>query len=234
MTLAFALAMLGAAPQVQAGGSGRDASNGGAAAVSLSTRHAVAHAGPADAAAPTTVEGALQAGDLAAARDLAAAATEAEPSADNHLQQAKVLEQSGEYTAAADAYQAGLDALPADATERRAAVKSDHERVQTLARGTVSDEPESTHRAELDERWSPPPPKPTKKKTKRKAPPAVPVDTRDDRIVNKWYFWVTIGAIVASGAAVTAIAIRASRQEQPDALGLQRAPSTQGPAMIRF
>ena len=39
-----------------------------------------------------------------------------------------------------------------------------------------------------------------------------------ERIVKKWYFWVTILAIAASGAAITGIAIKAANDERKDSL----------------
>jgi len=217
---ALAVVTVGVAPAATASGRG--------GAVSLSSR--IAESAP--SSEPATVEEALAAGDLESARALATAAREADPSAANWRTEAEVLEASGEYGGAAAAYQGHLDALPADATAARDAALADRARVSAQSRGTQAGEPESTHRADLDSRWAPPPPKPKKKKKASTPPP--PVDVPDDRVIDKWYFWVTIGAIAASAAAVTGIAITASRQDKSDALGLSRAPSPMGPTMLRF
>lgn len=181
-------------------------------------------------AEPASIDVALEAGDLDAAEQLAAEAREADPSAANWQREGEVLEQSGEYQRAAEAYReakkaAGEDVEATDAADEGLA------RVLAAARGTVADEPASTHREELDERWAPkPPPKPEPK------PEPPPVQSPpSDRIVNKWYFWVTVGAIVASAAAVTTIAIRASRDDQPDALdSLSLDPGRRGLGVLRF
>ena len=178
-----------------------------------------------------SVAAALERGDLTSARELAAAQREADPSAANWRTEAEVLERAGDYGGAIAAYQAHLAALPGDDEAAKGIAKADIARVKDLQRGTTGGEPESTHRQELDKAWAPKKTKP-KKKPKKKVVVA-PVDEPDDRVIDKWYFWVTLGAIVASAAAVTGIAIRASRQGQPDALGLQRAPTT-GPTMLRF
>jgi hypothetical protein len=123
--------------------------------------------------------------------------------------------------------------LPSDDAAAREAARGDLQRVRDASRGRVADEPASTHRKELDEQWAPP-----KQEKKTKPKPKVAVEpTRDpkDRIVRKWYFWVTIVAIVASAAAVTGIAIKASRDERKDALSLGRNQGgMQGPALFRF
>jgi hypothetical protein len=41
-----------------------------------------------------------------------------------------------------------------------------------------------------------------------------PAPVKHERIIKKWYFWVTVIAIAASGAAITAIAVDAARDEQ--------------------
>ncbi len=40
----------------------------------------------------------------------------------------------------------------------------------------------------------------------------------------KWYFWVTILAIAASGAAITGIAVKAANDERPDSLDNSAGP----------
>lgn len=246
--VAFAVALLGVTPVASAtndAGGGATA-EGGTAALSLSTRStepAATDTTDTDAAdpAPTgeateqatgqTVADALAEGELATARTLAVEQRRAAPTAANWGVEAEAFEASGDNAAALAAYRGQLDALPQDADAERSAVQDNIARVLAASRGTVVDEPDSTHREALDARWAPPSKGPAKKKTVAPAP--TPSELPDDRVVNKWYFWVTLGAIAASAAAVTAIAIRASRQEQPDALGLSRAP-TRGPTMLRF
>lgn len=180
-------------------------------------------------AEPTTVDEALEAGDLTSARQLATEAREADPTAANWQREGEVLEASGEYREAAEAYRGAMEEAGEDA-EAVTAAEDGLARVGAAARGTVADEPESTHREELDEHWFPKPePEPTP--TPEPAPVDVPVP---ERIVTKWYFWVTVGAIAASAAAVTAIAIRAARDDQDDALALTPAPPPRGLGVIRF
>lgn len=182
--------------------------------------------------APTTVDGALEAGDLDAAQELATEARKADPSAATWQREGEVLESSGEYGKAGKAYRAAAKAAEeSEDAEALAAAEDGLTRVKAASRGTVADEPESTHREQLDERWAPPapPPKPEPK------PEPVPIEDKSDRIVTKWYFWVTVGAIAASAAAVTAIAIRAAREDQPDALdSLVPAPPARGVGVLRF
>lgn len=184
-------------------------------------------AGPAEA---TTVDEAMEAGDLGRAQQLATEAREAEPSAATWQREGEVLEASGEYGRAADAYREAKAAAGDDADAAQAA-DDGLARVLAASRGTVEDEPESTHRDELDPRWAPklePKPEPTPQPTPTELP-------KPDRIVTKWYFWVTVGAIAASAAAVTAIAIRAARDDQDDALEmLTPAPPPRGLGVIRF
>ena len=180
-----------------------------------------------------TVGAALEEGDLTTASELAREAREKDPTAENWHREGKILEDLGDYDGAKAAYQGELQALPKDASGPRRAVQEDLARVDRASRGTVPDEPESQHRTELDKQWagSAPPPRKAKKQAKPDAPGAKP----RDRIVKKWYFWVTIAAIVASAAAVTGIAIKAARDERRDALDRQRAPGGFAlPTVIRF
>ncbi|MCH9687435.1 MAG: hypothetical protein K0V04_38730 [Deltaproteobacteria bacterium] len=182
-------------------------------------------------AEPATVDAAVEAGDLSSARTLATQAREAEPTAATWQREGEVLEQSGEYRDAAKSYRQAKKAAGEDA-DALAAAEAGLSRVGEASRGIVDDEPESTHREQLDEVWDPPPPP-------RKADPTPPVEPVDapprERIVKKWYFWVTVGAIAASAAAVTAIAIRAARDDQPDALdSLSRRPASRGLGVLRF
>jgi hypothetical protein len=184
-------------------------------------------------AKPTTVEAALEAGDLSTAAELARAQREANPSPETWRTEARVLERAGDYEGAAKAY-AGLEqALPAGAKEARALARQDRERIDARMRGTVADEPPSTHRDELDDERAGA--KAAKKKAAKKPDVAPPRSAAGrDRIITKWYFWVTIGAIVASAAAVTGIAIKAARDDEPDALGLSLEPRPMGPTILRF
>ncbi len=187
---------------------------------------------PSDVAGPQTVQEAAEAGDLSAAVELAREARKADPTPANWHAEAKALEDAGRYAEAAATYQSELDALPADAEAQRAEAKAARQRTDTLARGTVSGEPASTHREELDAKRQPKAGTTSPRKSRRAVEPPPP--RRDgDRIVTKWYFWVTVGAIVASAAAVTGIAIKAARDDEPDALGLQPRPSM-GPTLLRF
>lgn len=188
-------------------------------------------AAPAPAAAsPTTIDGALEAGDLTTAKALAREARLADPSAATWQREGEVLEQAGDHREAAKAYHAAKRAAGDDATAT-AAADAGLARVKASARGTIADEPKSTHRAELDPRWEPPAPK---QATPPPEPPLEP-EPEPDRIVTKWYFWVTVGAIAASAAAVTAIAIKAARDDQPDALdALAPAPASRGFGALRF
>lgn len=185
-------------------------------------------------AEPTTLDAALEAGDLTAAKALAREARLAAPSAATWQREGEVLEQAGDYREAAKAYHAAKRAAGEDETAA-AAADAGLARVKASARGTIPDEPKSTHRAELDPRWEPPAPK---KVAPPPEPPPEPVD-EPDRIVTKWYFWVTVGAIAASAAAVTAIAIKAARDDQPDALdasagALAPAPASRSFGALRF
>lgn len=186
---------------------------------------------PAPAPAPTTIDGALEAGDLTHAKALAREARLAEPSAATWQREGEVLEQAGDYREAGKAYHAAKRAAGDDATAV-AAADAGLARVKATARGTIADEPKSTHRAELDPRWEPPAPK-------KVTPPELPPEPvpEPERIVTKWYFWVTVGAIAASAAAVTAIAIKAARDDQPDSLdasALAPAPAARGFGALRF
>lgn len=185
---------------------------------------------PPPAAEPASIDAALEAGDLTTAKALARQARLAEPTAATWQREGEVLEQAGDYREAAQAYRAAKRTSGEDAAAA-AAADAGLARVKASARGTVVDEPKSTHREQLDPRWEPPAPKKT---TPPPEPPPEPVD-EPDRIVTKWYFWVTVGAIAASAAAVTAIAIKAARDDQPDALdALAPAPASHGFGTLRF
>jgi hypothetical protein len=188
-----------------------------------------APAGAEPKSAEEPVDAAMEQGDLSEAAEQATEARRKDPSAANWRREAEILEQKGDYEGAARAYKGELDALPAgDAGRDRAA--SDLQRVNEQARGRVKTEPASTHREELDATWG----APKKKATVTKRPSAPADKPAEDRIVRKWYFWVTVAAIVASAAAVTGIAIKAARDERRDSLDQVRRPSITAPAILRF
>jgi hypothetical protein len=196
------------------------------------TREPTPDASPPGGESPTSIDAALEAGDLSTAASLAEAQRKADPSAENWRTEAQIAERRGDLKTAEAGYRGLLDALPNDATKAREQAAADLNRVQSQARGTVAGEPKSTHREALDEKWSQGAKPSPKKKSRAVLPP--PSRRSDDRIVTKWYFWVTVGAIVASAAAVTGIAIRAARDDEPDALGLSPAPGPIGPSILRF
>lgn len=188
---------------------------------------------PESPASPESIDAALETGSLDVAQELASEARDAEPSAATWQREGEVLEQSGEYARAARAYREAKQAAGKAAGEdvdASTAAEDGLVRVHAASRGTVADEPVSTHRSELDKRWAP--------KSKPKPVPEVEplLDVPPpERIVTKWYFWVTISALVASAAAVTVIAIKAARDDQPDALeALTPGPAPRGFGVLRF
>jgi len=211
-------------------------------AASMLTAIAPAHASPwaapasvsqpsasSEPASPASIDAALETGSLDVAQELATEARNAEPSAATWQREGEVLEQSGEYARAARAYREAKKAAGED-VEASTAAEDGLARVHAASRGTVADEPVSTHRGELDKRWAPKPkPKPVPEA-------GLPLDVPPPgRIVTKWYFWVTISALVASAAAVTVIAIKAARDDQPDALeALTPGPAPRGFGVLRF
>ena len=170
--------------------------------------------------------------DLGIALEQARMQREANPTPENWRREAQVLEEMGQYESAARAYEGELAALPEgdEAAARRKEARADLERVQQAARGTADGDPPSQHREQLDERWEP---KPAPKQAVPRPEPR-PAPPSDERIVRKWYFWVTIAAIAASAAAVTGIAVKASRDRRRDALDLTRDPGTMPPPLFRF
>lgn len=168
--------------------------------------------------------------DLEQARADARERASASPTAANHRAEAQLAEEAGDRAAAVAAYERELAALP-DGDPARTQAKADLARVRAAMRGRVADEPTSTHRAELDRRWAP-----AKQAGPAPVRPAGPADApaKDDRIVKKWYFWVTIAAIAVSAAAVTGIAIKASRADRPDALDRMAPAPGMLPGGIRF
>lgn len=167
--------------------------------------------------------------DLTAEREAAAARRTADPSPANWRAEGQLAERAGDWGGASDAYEQALSRMdPQD--PMRAAVQEDLARVHERERGVVADEGKSTHRDELDRTWKQPEPTKTTRAPTQQLPAQAP---KDDRIVKKWYFWVTIGAIVASAAAVTGIAIKAARDDKPDALD-RRAVFGIGTGALRF
>ena len=168
--------------------------------------------GMAAPAQPATVAEALEAGDLTGAREMAVADRTASPGDPEAWRaEAEVHEAAGDFAAAIEARQGQLAALPADSQDR-APIEQRILQLREQSRGTVADEPPSSHREELDARRSPPKP------AVKPAPAPAPAEPPKDRIVKKWYFWVTMAAIVASAAAITGIAIKAATSERSDDL----------------
>lgn len=180
------------------------------------------------------VHAALDAGDLSTARELALARSEADPSADNFVLEAQVWLALGDYDNAALAYAKALDALPEDASNERETITEALASIEASARGTKADEPESTHRERLDseraERLAALNPKPP--------PPPEVVDTpKREPIIKKWYFWVTLGAIVASAGAIVGIATTSAiddGNQDADQNAAARRPIPVGGVMFRF
>lgn len=191
------------------------------------------------AAAPTAGKGEAgndEAGDLSADVEAATEARKADPSAEHWRAEAQARERLGDFVGAQEAYRGELGTLPEDAIDARRRSEADWERMREQARGKVADEPASTHRAEFDRRWAPPVPAEQLKPAPRpKADPVID-EPKDERIVTKWYFWVTVAAIAASAGAVTGIAIKAARDERSDALDASALGPARmlGPTSIRF
>lgn len=147
--------------------------------------------------------------DLSAARAEAEAARKQAPSAATWAREAAVCEQLGDLACAREG-RTQQRALAAAGTPERAEAEAKLKALDDLSRGTVGDEPASTRRAENDRRGKPlvtVAPTPTTDKKPAPAP-------KHERIIKKWYFWVTVIAIAASGAAITAIAVDAAKDEQ--------------------
>ena len=142
---------------------------------------------------------------------------------------AEVCERQHDFACAREARTQQRD-LAAKGSPEREAATARLAALEDMSRGTVADEPASTRRAGLDkaraDRELALLPKPKLDMPKPKAPPP------REKIVKKWYFWVTILAIAASGAAITAFAVKAAKDDQPDDLdasaGRVRLPLDQG------
>ncbi|PRQ05849.1 hypothetical protein ENSA5_01690 [Enhygromyxa salina] len=188
---------------------------------------------PAPESAPDAalIRAALEDGDLTTARELALARSEAEPSAANFQLEAEVWEALGDYANAKRAYGQALEALPEGADEREE-IRAKIAELEAASRGTRADEPESSHRERLD-----------RERADRLAalapklpPPPEVVDTpAPEPIVKKWYFWVTLGAIVASAGAIVGIAVASAVEDSQDtATGAARRPTPAGGVVFRF
>ncbi|MFY0530684.1 hypothetical protein [Nannocystis pusilla] len=146
-------------------------------------------------------------------RALAEKAREADPSAENWRREAEVCQRLADYACAR-----GLEGArggPAGGAEREAG-EAQLAALEDMSRGTVADEAASTHRAALDKARA-------DKDASLRPKPAVaegpkPVPPKRERIVKKWYFWVTTIAIAAAAGAITGIAIQAARDERADDL----------------
>jgi tetratricopeptide (TPR) repeat protein len=184
-------------------------------------------------ASEAEIQSALEAGDLTSARELAVARANAEPTAHNFALAAEVWLALGDYeqaTAALDQALARLDPGP-EADADRAALDRLRAEIETLARGTKPDEPASRHRTQIDrdraDRIAALTPKPE--------PIPAPIDAPAPRqpITKKWYFWVTLGAIVATAGAIVGVAV-ASGVEERNSDAASRQPAPAGGVMIRF
>ena len=179
--------------------------------------------GPAEPAAAelpdeAEIRAALDDGDLTRASELAAARSAADPSVDNLALEAEVWLALADYERAKAALDRAIAAVPETAADDRAALVALRDEVEAASRGTRADEPASTHREDLDQqradRLAALAPKP--------APAPEPVDEPAPRepIVKKWYFWVTLGAIVATAGAIVGVAVASSIDERKgDAVG---------------
>jgi hypothetical protein len=179
------------------------------------------------------VRSALADGDLSTARELAVELREAEPTVEHYRLEAEVWEALGDYENAKRALDGALEKLPEEGAEaEREALEAELDRLEAASRGTVEDEPESSHRERLDEERAerlaalmpkkPPPPKVVDEAPKRKP------------IIKQWYFWVTLASIVGAAGAIVGVAISSSVDERKQASGVGRLPAPAGGLTIRF
>ncbi|MCA9690916.1 MAG: hypothetical protein R3A51_17035 [Nannocystaceae bacterium] len=177
----------------------------------------------ATAAAPTAADdpnAALERGDLTTAREQATARRQANPTPVTWAAEARVCERTKDYACAITALRGQLAALPESARpELRRDLELRIDDLEEASRGAVADEPVSTHREQLDAARqkriaanTPPPP--------AEAIPDEQPKLADVKIYKKWYFWVTLTAIVASAAAITGVAIKAALDEPRDDLDM--------------
>ncbi|KIG17571.1 hypothetical protein DB30_03052 [Enhygromyxa salina] len=182
------------------------------------------------------VRAALDDGDLTTARELAQARTEAAPTVANHQLEAEVHLALGDYQQAKRSLAAALELLPEDAGER-AQINAQLAEIEAASRGTKPEEPASTHRDAIDQaradRLAALAPKPP-------PPPQVVDAPKPVSIAKKWYFWVTLGAIVASAGAIAGIAISSAVDDGDNtnagtaSAGAARQPIPAGGVMFRF
>lgn len=178
------------------------------------------------------IRSALADGDLSTASELAVELREAEPTVDHYRLEAEVWEALGDYENAKEALDGALEALPEDAEAEAEAIEDERDRLEALSRGTVADEPESSHRERLDEERAerlaalmpktPPPPKVVDEAPKRKP------------IIKQWYFWVTLASIVGAAGAIVGVAVSSAVDERKQANGVGRLPAPAGGLTIRF
>ena len=189
-----------------------------ALALALALSSPRAQAGGPVAVEPASAAEALEVGDLTAAQELATAARKADPTAARWAEEAATHERAGDLRRALKAWRGHRAALPAGAEAERAAADATIAALEERSRGAQEDEPASTQREALDQareerlaalRPKPPPAEPVK-------PPPAP----RERVITKWYFWLTVAAIAASAGAITGIAIQAAREEQKDDLSV--------------
>lgn len=201
------------------------------------------HAAPGEPASPASESGelpdesqvraALSDGDLTTARELAVARREAMPSATDPQVEAEAWQLEaevwlalGDYQHAKLALESALDALPDDASERDQLLDQLAE-IEARSRGTKSDEPASSHRESIDQtradRLAALAPKPL-------PAPLVIDEPQPVSIAKKWYFWVTLGTIVASAGAIAGIAISSAVDDRnsTNAGTASATPSTMG------
>jgi hypothetical protein len=187
---------------------------------------------------PSRLRAALRDGDLTTARELAVACSEAAPTPENYQLEAEVWTALGDYAQAERALGAALDALADDASAREQIeiIEAQLDELRAASRGTKPDEPASSHREAIDraraDRLAALAP--------TVAPPPQVVDApKPVSIAKKWYFWVTLGAIVGTAGAIAGIAISAAVDDRNatntgTASGVARQPIPAGGIMLRF
>lgn len=145
-------------------------------------------------------------GDLPSEVERASEAWAGTPNLETGTAWARALEVTGRYVEALAAWQqvASLEVLtPA----QRAQVRVEVERMDGMARGRVLDDPASTERERIDRSREVEGPAPAPAPLNTAVPEEAP---QADRVVDKWYFWVTLGVIVAAGATITGLAIQSA------------------------
>jgi hypothetical protein len=177
------------------------------------------------------VHAALADGDLTTARELAVARSSADPSVESFVLEAQVWQALGDYEQAKRAYAAALELLGDQRQDDREAIEQELAAVEETSRGTRADEPASTERERLDreraDRLAALAPKPP-------PPPVVDVP-KPVPITRKWYFWVTLGAIVASAGAIVGLAASSAIDEQKaNSSAAARQPMPVGGVLLRF